>query len=693
MTQISDESKRQLRSQAEERLRQAEAGAPEQLSPEKTQEVLHELRVRLIEQELQNEELCRVQHQLETSQARYFDLYNLAPVGYLTLDTQGIIQEANLTCANLLGVTRSELVNQPLSRFIFSEDQDLYYLHCRQLVEIKAAQSCEIRMVQPDGSLFWAQLQGVSPREGEDASGYLVVMDDCSRRKLAENEVRKAKEQWEKTFDAIDDVVTVHDRNMRIIQANKAAGILLAMAPGELVGKYCYQVFRQADEPCSGCPEVLARLTETPCRANIHHERLRKTFTVASCPLIESTGLSGFVCVAKDITESLEMENRLRQLHKMEAVGVLAGGIAHDFNNILFPILGYAELADLKVAPDDPVTSSYLRKIIQGSLRAKDMTSQLLSFSQQHPAKKYAFRPHLVVKEALALLQTSLPENVGMEAEISQDCGSILAEPAQYYQIVMNLCTNALQAMGTTGGVLRVSLKREAVRAGDSRISDSGLAPDDYIVLGVSDTGCGMEPGTMQRIFDPSFTTKEVGKGSGLGLSVVHGIVKNYRGGITVQSEPGKGTSLTVYLPKVVDEPAKVKEALPVSPLPGLERIVVVDDETMITSLFQAILNRFGYQSFIFNDGSEALDFIAKQPEAFDLLITDMTMPQMNGLDLSLKARAIRPNLPIILCTGYSKLISEEQAQDLGIDVFLMKPFSIEDLFSAMRKALGKVEG
>jgi CheY-like chemotaxis protein len=387
------------------------------------------------------------------------------------------------------------------------------------------------------------------------------------------------------------------------------------------------------------------------------------------------------------------MENRLRQLHKMEAVGVLAGGIAHDFNNILFPILGYAELADLKVAPDDPVTSSYLRKIIQGSLRAKDMTSQLLSFSQQHPAKKYAFRPHLVVKEALALLQTSLPENVGMEAEISQDCGSILAEPAQYYQIVMNLCTNALQAMGTTGGVLRVSLKREAVRAGDSRISDSGLAPDDYIVLGVSDTGCGMEPGTMQRIFDPYFTTKEVGKGSGLGLSVVHGIVKNYRGGITVQSEPGKGTSLTVYLPKVVDEPAKVKEALPVSPLPGLERIVVVDDETMITSLFQSILNRFGYQSFIFNDGSEALDFIAKQPEAFDLLITDMTMPQMNGLDLSLKARAIRPNLPIILCTGYSKLISEDQAQDLGIDVFLMKPFSIEDLFSAMRKALGKVEG
>lgn len=692
MTQISDESKRQLRSQAEERLR-AEGGAPEQLSPEKTQEVLHELRVRLIEQEMQNEELRCVQHQLETSQARYFNLYNLAPVGYLTLDAQGVIQEANLTCANLLGVTRSELVNQPLSKFIFSEDQDLYYLHCRQLVEMKAAQSCEMRMVQPDGSLFWAQFQGVSPREGEEASGYRLVMHDCSRRKLAENEVRQAKEQWEKTFDAIDDVVTMHDRNMRIIQANKAAATLLDMAPGELAGKFCYQVFRKAEEPCPGCPEVLARLTETPCRANIHHERLEKTFTVASYPLIEPTGLSGFVCVAKDITESLQMEARLRQLHKMEAVGVLAGGIAHDFNNILFPILGYAELADLKVAPDDPVTSSYLQKIIQGALRAKDMTSQLLSFSQQLPTKKYSFRPHLVVKEALGVLQTSLPENVAMEAEIFQDCGTILADPTQYYQVVMNLCTNALQAMGATGGVLRVSLKRDEIGEGDGRISDAGLVPGDYIVLGVSDTGCGMESGAMKRIFDPYFTTREEGKGSGLGLSVVHGIVKNYRGGITVQSEPGKGASFSVYLPGVADKPAKVKEALPVAPLPGLERIVVVDDESMITSLFQAILNKFGYQSSIFSDGNEALDFITRQPEAVDLLITDMTMSQLNGLDLSLKARAIRPDLPIILCTGYSELVSEERTKALGINVFLMKPFSIEDLFSAMRKALEKVEG
>jgi len=692
---MPEESKQQLRSQAEERLRQAEAeaGAPEQLTPEKNREVLHELRVRQIELEMQNEELRRIRHQLETSQGRYVDLYNLAPVGYLTLDDQGIIQEVNLTCANLLGVTRGELVNQPLSRFIFSEDQELYYHHCRQLVEIKAAQSCELRMVQPDGSLFWAQLQGVCPWEGEDASGYLVVMHDCSRRKLAENEVRQAKEQWEKTFDAIDDVVTMHDRNMRVIQANKAAATLLDMAPRELAGKYCYQVFRQAEEPCSGCPEVLARLTETPCRANIHHERLHKTFTVVSYPLIEPTGLSGFVCVAKDITESLQMEARLRQLHKMEAVGVLAGGIAHDFNNILFPILGYAELADLKVSPDDPVTSSYLQKIIQGALRAKDMTSQLLSFSQQLPTKKYSFRPHLVVKEALGVLQTSLPENVAMEAEIYQDCGTILADPTQYYQVVMNLCTNALQAMGATGGVLRVCLKREAIGEGDGRISDAGLVPGDYIVLGVSDTGCGMESGAMKRIFDPYFTTRETGKGSGLGLSVVHGIVKNYRGGITVESEPGKGTSFSVYFPGVADKPVKVKEALPVAPLPGLERIVVVDDETMITSLFQAILNKFGYQSSLFNDNNEALDFITQQPEAIDLLITDMTMPQLNGLDLSLKARAIRPDLPIILCTGYSDLVSEERTQELGINVFLMKPFSIDDLFSAMRKALEKVEG
>ncbi len=690
MTHTPDESEQQLRRLAEEKLRRTEAGAPEPLTPEAARELLHELRVHQLELEMQNDELRRTQHDLEASRARYFDLYNLAPVGYLSLSDEGIVEEANLTCANLLGVTGSELVDQPFSRFVASEDQDLYYLHCNKLVETKTAQTCELRMVRPDDSMFWAQLQGVHA-QGGDGSDYRVILHDCTRRKLAEIEVEKIKEQWEKTFDAIDDVITIHDRSMRIIRANKAAGALLGMEPGELAGKPCYQVFRQASEPCTGCPEVLARLTKTPYRANIHHERLDKTFIVAAYPLPESQEGSDYICVAKDISESLKRDRRLRQMDRMEAVGVLAGGIAHDFNNILFPILGYAELAQFRISPDDPLTSSYLQKIVQGALRAKEMTTQILSFSGQVPAQQYAFSPHLVVKEALSLLQVSLPAEVEIVTDIAADCGSIMADPAQFYRVVMELCTNAFHAMKEKGGVLRVGLNNVTLGGQDGRVSGSPLVPGDYLDLEVTDTGVGMEPVVVDRVYDIYFTTKEMGQGGGVGLSVVYGIVKSYRGQITVRSEPGKGTTFHVYLPRVAeDEAGEVKKAEPVPVSSGGERILVVDDEKMITSLYEAILKRFGYQGIIFNSSTEALDFITKEPQGFDLMITDMSMPQMNGLDLSSRALAIRPDLPIVLCTGYSEVANEEKALEIGIQTFLMKPFSLENLLLAMRKALDK---
>jgi PAS domain S-box-containing protein len=690
MTHTPDESEQQLRRLAEEKLRRTEVGAPEPLTPEAARELLHELRVHQIELEMRNDELRRTQHELEASRARYFDLYNLAPVGYLSLSGEGIVKEANLTCANLLGVAGSELVGQPFSRFVASEDQELYYLHRKELIETKTPQTCELRMVRPDASMFWAQMQGVYA-QGADGSDYRVIVHDCTRRKLAEIEAEKIKEQWEKTFDTIDNVITIHDRSMRIIRANKAAGALLGMEPGELAGKHCHQVFRQASEPCAGCPEVLARLTRTPCRANIHHEHLDKTFVVTAYPLAESRDGSDYLCVAKDISESLKGERLLRQMDKMEAVGVLAGGIAHDFNNILFPILGYAELAQFRISPDDPLTSSYLQKIVQGALRAKEMTTQILSFSGQVPAQQYAFSPHLVVKEALSMLQVSLPAEVEIVTDIAADCGNIMADPAQFYRVVMELCTNAFHAMKEKGGVLRVGLNKVTLGGQDGRVSGSPLVPGDYIDLEVSDTGVGMEPAVVDRVYDIYFTTKKMGQGGVVGLSVVYGIVKSSRGQITVRSEPGKGTTFHVYLPRVAkDEAVEVKKAEPVPVPSGTERILVVDDEKLITSLYEAILESFGYQAIIFNSSPEALDFITREPQGFDLMITDMSMPHMNGLDLSRRALAIRPDLPIILCTGYSELANEEKAREIGIQAYLMKPLVLDDLLLAMRKVLDK---
>ena len=327
MVHTPSEADKNLRQKAEANLRASTSAVEERVSAEEAKLLLHELQVHQIELEMQNEELRQAQHKLEISRASYFDFYNLAPVGYLTLNNKGLIVQVNLTSAKLLGVARGELVNRSLSHFVFPADQDVYYLHRKEIAQAEGPHVCELRMVRGDGSLFWANLQAIPAQEIDDTPGCRLVMSDCSRQKLAEIEVRTSKEQWEKTFDAIEDVVTLHDQDMRIIRANKAAGALFQVAPAELVGRYCYELFRGAKELCLGCPDNCTAVTQKPQRADIYHEKLGKTFNVASYPLIEDTKFVGFVSVARDITEHLQLEEQFKQARKMEAIGALAGGI------------------------------------------------------------------------------------------------------------------------------------------------------------------------------------------------------------------------------------------------------------------------------------------------------------------------------------------------------------------------------
>lgn len=383
-----------------------------------------------------------------------------------------------------------------------------------------------------------------------------------------------------------------------------------------------------------------------------------------------------------------KLEKQLQQAQKMEAVGTLAGGIAHDFNNILFAIMGYSEMARLQLAPDDKIAKD-LDQVIKAGHRATDLVQQILTFSRQAEENLQPLKVQFILKEALKLLRASLPTTIELNVSIDTDCRPILADPTQMHQVLMNLCTNAKDAIGEESGSLTVSLSEREFTAGGILSDCPQITSGTYLDLEVSDTGSGMDDLTLSKIFDPFFTTKEKGKGTGLGLAVVHGIVKQHRGEITVVCDPIQGTTFHIYIP-VIDEEWQPpeQEKLEAIPQGSGERILLVDDEAVLSNMLQKILESIGYSVVAFTSSIEASEAYEKNPDGFDLLITDMTMPEMTGVDLSRKLLSLRPDLPIVLCTGFSEAINEEKARSYGIREYLKKPVDKHILAKAIRKAL-----
>ena len=429
-------------------------------------------------------------------------------------------------------------------------------------------------------------------------------------------------------------------------------------------------------------------LTGEPVHLENYSTTLQKHFEVTAYR--QAPGQ--FACFVADITEKKHaaeekqrLQIQLQQAQKLEAIGTLAGGIAHDFNNILGAIVGYSEIIREDLPPDSP-NSHDINQILTASHRAKDLVKQILAFSSQVQDQKIPMQPAVIVKEAIALLRSSIPTTISIKQDIDAEAGMILADPTQIHQVVMNLATNAFHAMEAKGGTLTISVEKKILSQDDLAILPD-LQPGTFVQLSIRDTGEGILPEIRERIFDPFFTTKEVGKGTGLGLSMVYSIVKGCNGSITCDSRMGEGTEFRILLPALEGHAIEENESTALIPH-GKEHILLIDDEEILVELGQTMLKRLGYHVTTRGNSLDALTTFQNQPDAFDLIITDQTMPGMTGVDLARRILQIRPQMPIILCTGYSSLVSEDQAKAAGIKGFAYKPLARKEIGELIRTVL-----
>ncbi|NOX80324.1 MAG: PAS domain S-box protein [Deltaproteobacteria bacterium] len=390
--------------------------------------------------------------------------------------------------------------------------------------------------------------------------------------------------------------------------------------------------------------------------------------------------------ISEEISQRKRLEGELRQAQKMEAIGTLAGGVAHDFNNILTAIFGYTELALYKVTADSELRRP-LEQVRKAAERARSLVQQILAFSRKTGEEQHPLEIGPIVGEALKLLRSSIPTTISIESSIESK-GLVMADSTQIHQIVMNLCTNGYQAMREHGGILSIRVA-DVECSGERLAPDIDLPPGSYVQLTVRDTGTGMDNETRKRIFDPYFTTKDIGEGTGLGLAVVHGIVRGYRGTIMVESHPGRGAVFTVYLPRLAPDNAReLQNEAGGKFAGGTERIMFVDDEEQIVEMSRQMLTQFGYTVTTFTSSTKALDHFFADPQGIDLVITDLTMPAMSGKQLASSILADRPDLPIILCTGYSEDMNQNLATEMGIRRFVQKPLIMRDLLQTIRTVL-----
>ncbi len=544
------------------------------------------------------------------------------------------------------------------------------------------ARTVEIEMVCKDGSTIWVEVnvKFIRNKTGQ-AIGVLGISRDINECKQAEEALQFERDNLRNIFESIEDGIFVVNQQYDIQYVNP----VLVKDFGYYEGRKCYEYFHDRDEVCPWCKNQDVWAGKT-VRWEWYSFKNERTYDLIDTPMTLPDGSIGKLEIFRDITEHKKLEAQLRQARKMESIGTLAGGIAHDFNNILYSLTGYTELA-LDDTEKGTQLHNNLQEVFSAAKCASDLVKQILTFSRQTEAEKKPVKVQSVVKEVIKLLKTSIPTTIEIRQNIDADCKPVLADPTQIHQVVMNLATNAYHAMCEKGGVLNINVAKEKISVDDSA-SYPDLTPGTYIKLTVSDTGHGIDKAIIEKIFDPYFTTKPPGQGTGMGLSIIHGIVKSHGGDIKVYSEPGIGTEFYVYFPLIETKPVEPKIVSTGLVQKGSERILLVDDEEPIVRMVKQMLERLGYQVATRTSSVEALEAFRANSDKFDLVITDMTMPNMTGVELAPRLLEIRPDIPIILYTGFSEITDANKAKALGIREFLMKPIVIDQIARTIRKVL-----
>ncbi len=614
----------------------------------------------------------------------------------VTISPEGKITDVNRATELATGVPREKIIGNDFSDYFTDpvKAREGY----EQVFKVGSVRDYPLAIRHVSGKVTDVLYNATVYRnEAGEVHGVFAAARDITQRKQAEEALRQNEQLLRNVLELLPVGVWIADKEGVITYGNPAGHRI--WAGYRYVGIEQFAEYKgwwlntgKKIEPEEWAVARAIRKGETSLNEEIEIECFdgsHKFILNSAVPLRnEKNEISGAFIINHDITERRQAEQRIRQIQKMEALGTLAGGIAHDFNNILMPIVINTELALLDVKKGLLPSASYMELVKEAATRGQGLVKQIITFSRQREQPRQLVDINPVINEALKFLRASISKNIEIRSSIEVEPAVVLADPTQIHQVLMNLCSNAAFAMRGKEGTLRVSLTRvEIDPEGASRQVD--VKPGPYLRLTVSDTGHGMDPEVKNRAFDPFFTTKKPGEGTGMGLAVVHGIIKNHEGTITLESEVGKGTTVHVFLPWVqAQEPQKDVSAEPIPT--GKERILLIDDEEIQVRTLQHMLERLGYRVIAKTRAPEALETFRTQPDAFDLVITDQTMPELSGANLAKEILQIRPDMPVILYTGYSETLAEDEARSIGIRDFALKPLTVRDMAERIRRALKK---